>query len=468
MEAQLNRQPGETGNGHPGETGNFIDNRGLGRRQNSAGSSGSSNASGYKRRDNRNKNGFLQRTIDAEQRKYALTNIYDKGMLQKFKSQRARDNFNNWVRANIAQIDPSHQFYCDECSQVDYYACDCRIAPHVEQPADESDAAVLFEISARASEPVEAESWGQWYRRLLTVFNKPHFSPGSDHNPDLCGISNQHIPTGQLFNSDLYNYLRLHRSVDYIVDGQFKRGVALAHMRALALRYIDEREISVTERSSPTFVNTFWATIQKAVDDGVHDMLTAQKTEHRNWGLNFIWSVFRRAGELVKANPYKVIYAAAVALGCLSPTLRRKLLSVPIRLYMWVLAKVYRTNWDILQSGSLQALGLAQEQLTYTASALKEPISAGVSQILSSGTQQSSLCKDAITTSLSHCRNVISNKLPSLSSVSTGIQETAKSAAVIGTNKCAGWTPPSLINHAPLMNNMWNKIVVALQAGTNG
>jgi len=374
--------------------------------------------------------GFNQ---EAEVQNYRLTTIYAAAMDKGFKNDAARLRFNEWVAANRDAINETAQTACLECGVVDLFACEHRLAPQSNHIDADDDEAVVFNVGPNrevvASYVYEQRYWQELRDKMMNIWNKPRFDPSTTYNPDLHGFDNSLISQADCFNEELFNYIRLHRNVDYLVDGVFNRRVAMQHASVLAIKFMDEKKIPLDSRTETLVVNTFWHTVQRAVDDQVQPMISAQRDEHRNWLSKFsLLRPFQLAGSL-SIPQARVIFFIAIFLGCLSPTLRREALSVPMKINAFMFEKAYRTNWDILQLGSEHALHSTVNVLSYTVNAIKDLTWNGGWELGGLSMNILSSCKDATTTSWSLLKNGISKRLPTSWTVPT----TTLSEATAGT-----------------------------------
>lgn len=211
---------------------------------------------------------------------YRLTEIYKRGRDAKYPGAAQLQRFNNWVRANVAQIDPAEQRVCHICGTVDFYLCDCCITQGPAAPPPPPPPAPIYHAETKKH---------PWYVRwFYNVPPAPQFNMGEQNGKNLAGFSNEYIDDREIV-PQLYNYLTVNQQTSYAVSGQDSRALRLAHTHRLALRWAEKEEKMRQLENDTHFGYRFRLTIQRACDQAENNMLYEYTNPARMGHFGLAW-----------------------------------------------------------------------------------------------------------------------------------------------------------------------------------
>jgi len=279
--------------------------------------------------------GSTEKLTTAGINEYKRTVWYVRAVEKGFKNQAALDRFNEVVTTMGDSIDPRSAPVCEWCGHSDLTLCSCLItdaanAVHV----DVVDDVLVLPLGGANN------LWRfMWVDRIRRMFIRPSYNPANNINHNIGWFGNQDLPEDNMLLADMLAYIRLNQHSTYIVNNVEDRRAKLAHSKKLALRYLDEKKVPLTERCQPNAVSRIHYTVQKATDLPDDNFLFSETNEKHN-----ITSFVKAPGISWK----QVILVTAI----LSPALVKwgVLASMKTNLSLW--SRLAILNARILASGS--------------------------------------------------------------------------------------------------------------------
>jgi len=214
-----------------------------------------------------NKISDTKNKVDKAVKEYKLTRVYTKMLETRPKTKSALEKFNNWVKLNIPNLDPSSQATCQSCGNVDFYLCDCSIViPKDEVPTHLDPAYLESKYTDYANVNI--------LNRITGNYNEIDMQENVNH-----GISNTNATkrTSYWFNpwvatestipdiqidSNMYNYIVVNMHTYYPgVNRGFE--AKIGHSHKLGLKYLGLTKKNLTELA-PQDKARFMHTVKQA------------------------------------------------------------------------------------------------------------------------------------------------------------------------------------------------------------
>lgn len=322
----------------------------------------------------------LRQQIDRAEDAFRRTEWYLAAVKAGFKNQPALQRFNETVATFRDQIDPAKTPVCLECGESNLTLCDHFV---ISRGADVVDNALIIPAGVNMSTRYD------WVNKIRRIFVWPTYNSNLDINHSIYGFDNQTIGDTLLW-PDLLAYIRLNLHTTYKRNGVFDRAAKLAHSQKLALRFLDERKVTLEDRTRPHFVAVFKNTVKKACDQRDDSMLLQDTPEVHN----YFWAAPSR----ILRNKWTLFTVAAV----MSPKITSKLLSASMRINMYIMKQQTKALLPVLETGSELSLKYAVTTLMNVSNALLSGIWNGIFQPSLTGLKQLS-CKTVLTTPMTVC-----------------------------------------------------------------
>jgi hypothetical protein len=329
--------------------------------------------------------------IDKAANEHSVTEWYLAAVKRGFKNQDALDVFNATVATIADDIDPRRVPVCMECGCSDAILCKHYI---VNGGVETVDNAVVIPSTGGFF-----MKWRfQWYERASRMFTWPRFDSSVLVNHYNAGFDPSVIPDTEIW-PEMLCYIRLHLHTEYKIDGVFNRSAKLAHCKKLANRFLTDNNIKLSDCLTPETVNQIQLTVARACDQRDDQTLFKTDDPRRNF-----WVA---PGRL----PYRrIIIAAAI----ISPVVVASLVSVSLRMKIFVFSRLVQVNAEILARGSVLVFWSTLETAKIVTTALAQNIWSGIAMPCLIKIQQLS-CKGVATTSTILSTSAISSKHQTLS-----------------------------------------------------
>lgn len=215
---------------------------------------------------------------------YKFTAWYTAAVSKGFKSKVALDRFNATVLQHQDEIDPTKVPVCCQCGHSDIVICSCMVEPQAPATVDLAEDGNTILIPTG---PTHIKYRFDWVNRVKRMFVWPHFNVKRDINHNIGFMKNSDIPEEAMLMSSMLAYIRLGMNTSYTINGVHDRAAKLAHAKKLGLRFLDENDVELDEKTNPEFVNKFHFTVQRATDMNDDSMLFQHSNqEHGIW--NFL------------------------------------------------------------------------------------------------------------------------------------------------------------------------------------
>jgi hypothetical protein len=265
---------------------------------------------------------------------FRLTEVYLKGRDKIYPDAAALARFNNWVQANIAQIDPAQCSVCAICGDANLILCDHHVVAPPAPPAQ-----VVAQVN-----PVYQWGWWRFVKPAFRILSSPKIELNVQNNRYIGYLGNEHIDDQEII-PDLYNYITVNQQTSYLVNGYDSRPLRLAHSHKLAHRWAEAYKRSEDLVTNTVFANQFKITIQRAADQVENHMFYGYSNPTANFGLAWL------------PNSSLVFYVLAflvcfLALKVVSPILLPTLAELAVWHYMGSFRLLIITAW----TGSLAIL----------------------------------------------------------------------------------------------------------------
>lgn len=215
---------------------------------------------------------------------YKFTAWYTSAVSKGFKSKLALDRFNATVLQHQDEIDPTKVPVCCQCGHSDIVICSCMVEPQAPATVDLAEDGHTILIPTG---PTHIKYRFDWVNRVKRMFVWPNFNVRRDINHNIGFMKNSDIPEETMLMSSMLAYIRLGMNTSYTINGVHDRAAKLAHAKKLGLRFLDENDVELDEKTNPEFVNKFHFTVQRATDMNDDSMLFQHSNqEHGIW--NFL------------------------------------------------------------------------------------------------------------------------------------------------------------------------------------
>ncbi|APG76500.1 hypothetical protein 1 [Hubei tombus-like virus 32] len=188
---------------------------------------------------------------------FRLTQVYVRGRDTIYPDIASRDRFNNWVRANQAQIDPAEMFVCKICGEASLLLCDHAIREAV--------------VPLACPPPVQAPTYRYLGLRRLWYHNSK-FNFGEQNARDVRHFDNSQISDVEII-PECYNYITSNMQTSYDVAGKDSRELRLSHCHRLAGRWAELAKVKDRLMEDTWFKNRLLFTAQRACDQVETTML---------------------------------------------------------------------------------------------------------------------------------------------------------------------------------------------------
>lgn len=332
----------------------------------------------------------LQTQVDVALDGYRATAWFLEACKNGFKNDIARLKFNKIALGYRDQIDPAQLPVCQECGESNVELCEHYVVagPNVAAVEEENDAMLIpaargFNIRWRFA----------WVDRVRRMFTWPRFDSKALVNHDNMGFDPAQIPDDEVW-PEMLCYIRMHLNTSYKIDGKFDRQAKLAHCNKLAIRYLTDRKIKISDCLKPQIVNAVKLTVARACDQRDDQTLLKECDPRQNFGAA---PVLLRS--LVS---HMTLRNCIIAGAIISPVLMRRLVIVSLRAKMFVWFRLVRVNADILAHGSVLVLKYAMRTSKETIAALLRATWSGLAEPCWTGIRQL-LWQTASTTSMRVC-----------------------------------------------------------------
>lgn len=329
--------------------------------------------------------------IDKAVNEHNTTEWYLAAVKRGFKNQDALDIFNATVATVANDIDPKRIPVCMECGCSDAILCKHYI---VNGGVEAVDNAVVIPATGGFF-----MRWRfLWFERASRMFTWPRFDSSVLVNHYNAGFDPSVIPDTEIW-PEMLCYIRLHLHTEYKIDSVFNRSAKLAHCKKLANRFLTDNNIKLSDCLTPEIVNKIQLTVARACDQRDDQTLFKIDDPRRNF-----WVA---PGRL----PYRrIIIAAAV----ISPVVVASLVSVSLRMKIFVFSRLVQANAEILARGSVLVFWSTLETAKIVTIALAQNIWSGIAMPCLIKIQQLS-CRAVATTSMILSTSAISSKHQTLS-----------------------------------------------------
>lgn len=329
--------------------------------------------------------------MDGAINEHNVTEWYLAAVKRGFKNQDALDNFNVTVAGIANEIDPRRIPVCMECGCSDAILCKHYV---VNGGVETVDNAIVIPAGGGFF-----MKWRfLWFERASRMFTWPRFDSSVLVNHYNAGFDPSVIPDTEIW-PEMLCYIRLHLHTEYKIDGVFNRPAKLAHCKKLANRFLTDNNIKLSDCLSPEIVNKIQLTVARACDQRDDQTLFKTDDPRRNF-----WVAPGRIPTR------RIIIAAAI----ISPVAVAGLVSVSLRMKIFVFSRLVQANAEILARGSVLVFWSTLETAKIVMTALAQNIWSGIAMPCLTKIQQLS-CKGVATTSTILSTSAILSKPQTLS-----------------------------------------------------
>lgn len=207
---------------------------------------------------------------------YRMTAIYQRG-LKSYKNAAALENFNNWVKTHIKNIDPALAQVCHICGNADLILCEHNITVEKEE---------IRNCDLPVSPVLKVDhfvSYNYW-NAIKQLFAKPGFNFSKQNNRTLGGFSNEHVTDNNII-PELYNYVKLRMQSSYAVNGFESRPLRLEHCRRLASKWLEQRKLEKRAEEDTVLTNRIMFTTQRVCDNAENAVLYGETNPNQSFSI---------------------------------------------------------------------------------------------------------------------------------------------------------------------------------------
>lgn len=186
------------------------------------------------------------------------------------KNDKALARINDWIRNNIAGIDPAELYTCNDCGLMNGEICNCHLLKRNDKIS--TKALTKTDIVGKHS------GW--------SLFSSSGLYNLNENFQDCSGFDNKHMPNSYI-HSEMYNYIVINMSHRY---SSFEDRDE--HVRKLSLKFLELKKIDTTTLT-PYQRSVFLITRQKARDQYEVEVLGKENRPGRTTIFGTIYNFVR-------------------------------------------------------------------------------------------------------------------------------------------------------------------------------